>query len=376
MDKLSLYIHVPFCLSKCKYCDFASFSGKESLIPIYFSLLKEEIKRKSHLVRNRKIDTVYIGGGTPSFVKPKFIAETLDVINKYYNLKKNAEISIETNPKTIDEEKIRIYKESGINRISIGLQSSDDYILKFIGRIHAYEDFLKSYDIIRSGGIDNINIDLMFSLPFQTLDIFKDTLYKVTALKPEHISVYSLIVEENTPIKKEIEENNIIIDEETDRAMYHFATEFLADNGYSRYEISNFAKKGYECRHNLLCWDFEEYLGFGSSAHSYFDNKRFANPALIEGYINMIKNNKSADIIETLNKKDKEEEYIMLSLRKTDGVNLKRYNEIFNCDFVEKYKDTVKFLVRERLISLSEKNCCLTDKGADLLNSVTVEFFK
>ena len=313
MDKLGIYVHIPFCKSKCKYCDFISFSCKESNIKEYFDVLIKEIQNTKYN-KNKEVTTIYLGGGTPSVPDSKYIVNTLQTIKKVFRISSNAEITIEINPGTITKQKLVDYKNAGVNRISIGLQSTNDRILKLIGRIHNYEQFINTYNLVKEVGYNNINVDLMLGIPTQTEDELIDSVRKVIKLNPNHISIYSLIVEENTEIKKMIDNNKIkMISEETERNMYWKTKKMLQKNNFNHYEISNFAKKGYVSKHNLDCWNQEEYIGFGLSAHSYIDKKRFSNTENFNEYIQNKDNlDKNIIISEIQDRQDQCKEYMLI----------------------------------------------------------------
>ena len=303
MDKLGIYIHIPFCKKKCKYCDFISFYKDENIQKRYVDALLKEIENKnvdilkSNLMRQeenekRKISTIYIGGGTPSFIDSKYIVQILEKIKENFIIEENTEITIEINPGTITKEKLIDYKKAGINRISIGLQSTEDRILKLIGRIHTYEEFLKTYDMVKEVGFDNINIDLILAIPTQTKKELEDSVKKVIELEPKHISLYSLILEEGTELERLVSDGELnLIDEKIEREMYWETKNILEKNGYNHYEISNFSKKGYESKHNTDCWNQEEYIGYGVASHSYFNKKRFSNTDNFEQYLKNCENN-------------------------------------------------------------------------------------
>ena len=279
MKEIGIYIHIPFCIKKCEYCDFVSYCNKEKYVPQYINALKKEIK--NNINKEYKITTIYIGGGTPSSIEENYIADIIETIKLNMNdenLKnfENIEVTIEVNPGTVTEKKLKTYKEIGINRLSIGLQETHDELLKSIGRIHTYEEFLKTYNLARKIGFNNINVDLIIALPNQTIQDIKENLEKIIKLNPEHISVYSLILEEGTPFYNKYNENKIKLpDEELERNMYWYVKNTLENNGYMHYEISNFSKKGFESKHNMNCWNQEEYLGFGVAAHSYNNKTRY-----------------------------------------------------------------------------------------------------
>ena len=379
MKNLGIYIHIPFCKSKCYYCDFTSFSCKEDKIEQYINALKKEIELYKHkLEEDILIDTIYIGGGTPSYIDSKYIVSVISKIKENFNILNEAEITIEVNPGTITKEKFIDYKNSGINRISIGLQTTDNNLLKKIGRIHTYEEFVVTYNLAREIGFNNINIDLMLALPEQTLKGITEDVNKIISLNPEHISIYSLILEEDTNLYSMIQNNELNLpDEDLERKMYWTVKHDLEINRFKHYEISNFAKKGKESKHNLNCWNQREYIGFGVNAHSYENNIRFCNTNNLEEYILSIlqANNLNFRIIEEKqNKFEQEKEFMMLGFRKIEGIHIS--------DFKNKFVDNPLYLFRKELASLVEKdlieiegdNIRLTNKGIDLANIVFEEF--
>ena len=370
MKKLGIYIHIPFCKQKCYYCDFVSFANQEGLQNEYFQILKNEI---NDFFSNNKyeISTIYIGGGTPSFVDSEFIKEILKLIPN----NQADEITIEVNPGTVTLEKLQLYKKIGINRLSIGLQSTHDRLLKQIGRIHTFEDFLNTYNMAKQVGFDNINVDLMIGLPNQTIADIKKSLEVVTSLEPKHISEYSLIVEENTVLAKLIDSNELKLpDEELERNMYWYVKNYLELKGYNHYEISNFAKKGYESKHNFDCWNQEEYIGFGLAAHSYLNNVRFSNTEDLNDYFN---NGWQSKIIqEEQNETSKKYEYMLLGLRKIEGVLIRKFKERFGENPLFVFRNELNKLVEEKLIIVEDNNIKLTNKGLDLANLVWEEFVK
>lgn len=376
MKEVGIYVHIPFCKSKCSYCDFTSFCKKDELIEAYIKNLKIEIierARADYLVK-----TIFIGGGTPSYIDGKYIEEILETIKSNYNIEKDAEISIEVNPGTAKKENLLKYKEAGVNRISIGLQSGNNEILGKIGRIHTYEEFLETVKMAKESGYKNINVDIMIGLPSQTIYDVEDTIDKVLREKIQHISVYSLIVEPDTPMEKMINEGKLSLpDEEIERYMYWYIKRKLEENGYEHYEISNFAIPQYKCRHNLDCWGQKEYLGFGASAASYEDNIRYVNTNSLEDYINNIENNeryKNVKIEESQTKDIAMKEYMILSLRKISGVDVKKFTAKFTVNPFNLYKKEIKRLLREELIIVDINNIRLSNKGLDLANIVWEEF--
>ena len=371
MKELGIYIHIPFCKKKCEYCDFISYSNKNNFIEQYIENLKKEIIKNSKKAKEYTVTTIYIGGGTPSYINSSFIVQIIEVIKENYNVEKNAEITIEVNPGTVTIDKLEDYKKAGINRLSIGLQETNNSLLKLIGRIHTYEDFLETFKLARKVGFDNINVDLMIGLPEQTIANVASSLNKIIDLNPEHISVYSLIVEEGTAIEKKINNGELKLpEEEKERQEYWKVKEKLEETGYKHYEISNFAKKGYESKHNLNCWYQKEYLGFGTAAHSYFKNTRYSNVENLEEYIK----GKEYIIHETQNEEDKQKEYMLLGLRKIEGVKISEFKNKFQNNPIIIYKKELNKLVEEDLLEVDLDNIRLTKKGIDLANIVWEEF--
>lgn len=402
--ELGIYIHIPFCKHKCYYCDFVSFSSKEEIVEKYIKTVIKELKKyleNKEFMKNYNVTTIYIGGGTPSYIDSKYIEEILKEIEK--NLVNNdtkfqdIEVTLEVNPGTINEEKVNLYKEAKINRISMGLQSTNDQILKQIGRIHTYNEFLDAYSIVKKAGFDNINIDLMIGLPNQTISDVKESLNKIIELNPNHISVYSLILEEGTVLDKLIEEGKMeLLDEELERSMYWYVKNTLEINGYNHYEISNFSKTGKESKHNLNCWEQKEYIGIGTSAHSYINGVRYCNKSSVEKYIENI-NNKDIDVNEIIklgngdksflekveevyeideiqSSEDKKREYMLLGLRKLEGVKISNFKEKFVENPIYVYHKELEKLVEEDLIRVDGDRIFLSRRGIDLANLVWEEF--
>ena len=387
MKNIGLYIHIPFCKKKCEYCDFISYEGKENLVEKYIECVNHELKEigeQNRIDYENDLDdlvlvkTVYIGGGTPSFINSKYISELLNVIKNSFTLDNDVEITLEVNPGTADEYKLKEYKDSGINRLSIGLQETHDRILKNIGRIHTYENFLNTYNLARKIGFNNINVDLMLGLPGQTLLDLNESLDNVIKLNPEHISVYSLILEEGTPLYFKVSNHQVQLpDDELERKMYWKVKEKLQEAGYIHYEISNFAKLGYESKHNLSCWNQEEYIGVGVASHSYTNNVRYSVIENIEEYIKNIDTDNEADNIifhEKQNKDSKMQEYMILGLRKIEGIKIQEFKNKFETDPIVLYKNELKKLKDEGLIKIDSNSIKLTNKGLDLANIVWEEF--
>lgn len=387
MKEVGIYVHIPFCKHKCYYCDFISFADKNSLIEEYIKWLKYEIKevgQGNRLDYENKLDdlvlvkTIYIGGGTPSFIESKYITEILKTIEENFVVDEDAEITMEMNPGTVDENKLKDYYNCGINRLSIGLQETNNALLKEIGRIHTYEDFENTYSLARNVGFKNINVDLMLGLPNQNILDLENSINKILDLDPEHISVYSLILEENTVLKNKVDQGILTLPEdEMERKMYYTVKNMLENNGYIHYEISNFAKKGFESKHNLDCWSQKEYMGFGAAAHSYTNNFRFSNIENIEEYINNFKNNKEEDNLifhEKQNRESKMKEYMMLGLRKIEGVNIQQFKNKFVENPIFIFRKEIEKLVNEELLEVDGNFIKLTKKGLDLANLVWEEF--
>lgn len=377
MQELGLYVHIPFCKQKCYYCDFCSYPDKLSLQNQYINSIMKEIESIENK-ENYMIKTIYIGGGTPSIINPYLIEKLLNKIKGEFCVLDESEITIEVNPGTITEEKLNIYKKSGINRLSIGLQSTNDNLLKEIGRIHNYKDFENTFELARMTGFSNINVDLMIGLPNQRLDDVIKSLEKLIAKSPEHISVYSLIVEEGTPIDKLINLEKLNLpDEDLERSMYKSVKEILEQNGYNQYEISNFAKKSYESKHNMDCWNQNEYIGLGAAAHSYLNSTRYSNTNNIEEYIKNIEMDnyqKNITIHENQTKEDMMREYMIIGLRKIEGISIKKFKQKFNENPLNVFKQEINKMQDLKLLQKTEETIKLTLKGIDFANIVWEEF--
>lgn len=379
MEELGIYIHIPFCKKKCSYCDFKSFENiNENIKKEYIEALIKEIQ----LTKNNSnyiVSTIYIGGGTPSFIDEKYIKEILQAIYKKWEIKPEVEITIEINPGTINKSKLEAYRMMGINRLSIGLQSTNDYLLKKIGRIHNYQDFLDTYILARKTGFENINVDLMLALPEQTLENLMQSVRKIINLNPEHISIYSLILEENTELFSKVQKGEeALVKDELEREMYWKSKEAFEEAGYIHYEISNYSKKGYESKHNKNCWSQKEYSGFGIAAHSYLEEKRFCNIDNINKYIENIKkgNLEENRIIEEKNrtKENIAKEYMMLGLRKIEGVSISEFQRKFELNPLFYFRFEISKLQKLDLIEVDLDNIRLTKRGLDLANIVFEEF--
>ncbi len=377
---LELYIHIPFCAKKCDYCDFLSGPASEMVIHGYVEQLTKEIGRQGRDCRGYGVSTVFIGGGTPSILRSVELQAVMEAVRKSFSVDPEAEITIEINPGTVTKEKLDTYRACGINRISIGLQSANDEELRNLGRIHTYDEFLKTYQRVRLAGFSNVSVDLMSALPGQTLASWKSTLKKVAMLKPEHISAYSLIIEEGTPFYKKYHgKPGLLPGEEAEREMYYMTKAFLREQGYERYEISNYARPGKECRHNIGYWTGIEYLGLGLGASSYFGGCRFRNESNLDKYrrIGM----EDEDVNERLHKdqaeltdKDKMEEFMFLGLRLMRGVSGSEFLRRFDQNMWNVYGDVLKKLEANHLIVVDNPYVRLSDFGIDISNYVLSEF--
>lgn len=375
--ELELYLHIPFCVSKCKYCDFLSAPSGEEQRQIYVERLCRRIRYWSDVIHNYgyEIVSIFVGGGTPSILTEAQITQVFEAVHESFPIREDAEITLEMNPGTDVKDKLPVYRELGINRLSMGLQSADNEELKCLGRIHTYEDFRQVYQWAREAGFTNINVDLMSAIPGQTLESYEDTLRKVADLEPEHISAYSLIIEEGTPFYERYGEGRHaeeLPDEDIERQMYVRTGEILEDYGYHRYEISNYAKDGYECRHNLGYWDRKEYLGLGAGASSLMDHIRWKEPDHIGPSTGLVLEER--EDFTRLRRKDEMEEFMFLGLRKINGVSEHDFYKSFRVSMDEIYKDSIENLIKEGLLVREEDRIRLTDRGIDLSNYALSQF--
>lgn len=373
-DKISLYIHIPFCVRKCLYCDFPSFSGMESIFDDYVRMLCREIDETYSDYRGMEVKSIFVGGGTPSVLPPDLLGRISDKIFSRFDVDSKAEITIETNPGTLDAKKLGEMKSMYFNRLSMGLQAWQDRLLKKLGRIHTADEFETNFLQARDAGFKNINVDLMFALPAQSLDDWQETLEKVMKLRPEHISAYSLIIEEGTPFFDMFDRGELKeIDEVTDRKMYYLAKEMLYDKGYKQYEISNFAKEGFECYHNKVYWRTEEYQGFGLGAHSYAGGVRFHNTYDMKEYL---RGEGFRLDKEFLSLQEKQEEFMFMGLRMNEGVSEAEFLRRFGESMDSVYGDEIKELISEELLVKKDGRLSLTDRGVDISNSVFEKFIR
>ena len=368
---LELYVHIPFCVRKCQYCDFLSGPSDEETKDRYIEALLKEIRAAEH-TEDYEIVSVFIGGGTPSVLKAEAIASIMRTLQEQFFFCEDAEVTIEANPGTVDLEKLTIYRNVGINRLSLGLQSTDAEELKLLGRIHSYEEFLKSYEWAREAGFSNINIDLMFAIPGQTGEAWRQHLYQVAELNPEHISAYSLIIEEGTPFA---EQNLDLPDEDTEYQMYEDTAEILERYGYRQYEISNYAKQGYMCRHNAGYWQRREYLGFGLGASSLYRGMRFSNTRRMQEYL---KESRNSDQIRkdvtVLSRNERIEEFMFLGLRMTEGISEKKFEENFDVRLMDVYGDILQKYEETGFMEHIETKWRLTRKGIHVSNHILADF--
>ena len=374
---MELYLHMPFCVRKCAYCDFLSFPTDQETQNLYTRRLREDIDAMGKKYGDIPVDTIFIGGGTPSVPDSALIVGIMEHVRKAFHVAEGAEISMEANPGTVTREKLTDYRRAGINRLSFGLQSANDRELKLLGRIHTWAEFLESFHLARECGFTNINIDLMSALPGQTRESWKDTLKRVTDLNPEHISAYSLIIEDGTPFGEKYgseEGRKLLPDEDSEREMYHETKRFLRDCGYERYEISNYAKPGRACRHNIGYWTGLPYLGLGLWASSYMDGCRFAVNSDMKQYLEE-KPGMFTDV-EKLTKKDMEEEFFYVGLRMTAGVSLPEFERRFGVSAKDVYPGLMEMFVEEKAAVFQGDRFVLTDYGLDVSNYIMAQFLQ
>ncbi|EHK2440208.1 oxygen-independent coproporphyrinogen III oxidase [Clostridium perfringens] len=375
MDKISLYIHIPFCAQKCLYCDFPSFARKDHLRKAYIEALNKEIINLREKHNNLEINTIFIGGGTPSVLESNELECLLKEIAKL-NMAKDIEYSMECNPGNLTEEKLEVMKKYGVNRISMGLQAKQDNLLKGLGRIHNYKTFKENFLLAKKVGFNNINVDLMFGLPNQRLNEWEETLREIISLDPAHISAYSLIIEEGTAFYNLYENDKLKLPtEEEERKMYHLAKKILEENGFNQYEISNYAKEGKECRHNLAYWNMDNWIGVGSAAASYINGKRIKNISSVEEYINSINENGEA-VEEIINnsKNDNMEEFMFMGLRKINGIDENEFKKRFSMNINDVYGEILNKYIDEGLLIRDSGRIFLSEKGIEISNIIMADF--
>lgn len=375
MDKISLYIHIPFCAQKCLYCDFPSFARKDHLRKAYIEALNKEIISLREKHNNLEINTIFIGGGTPSVLEADELECLLKEVAKL-NMAKYIEYSMECNPGNLTEEKLEVMKKYGVNRISMGLQAKQDNLLKGLGRIHNYKTFKENFLLAKKVGFNNINVDLMFGLPNQRLNEWEETLREIISLEPAHISAYSLIIEEGTAFYNLYENDKLKLPtEEEERKMYHLAKKILEENGFNQYEISNYAKEGKECRHNLAYWNMDNWIGVGSAAASYINGKRIKNISSVEEYINSI-NEKGEAVEEIINnsKNDNMEEFMFMGLRKINGIDENEFKKRFSMNINDVYGEILNKYIDEGLLIRESGRIFLSEKGIEISNVIMADF--
>ena len=409
--ELELYVHIPFCVRKCAYCDFLSAPADMQERTLYVDALTKEIRAEKEEYRNYKVSTIFLGGGTPSVLGEDEIAEIFRALYESFDISDSAEITMEVNPGTVTEGKAAVWKKCGVNRLSIGLQSVNDDELRMLGRIHTYREFLNTWETVRTAGFRNVNIDLISAIPGQTLESWCRTLRTAAELEPEHISAYSLIIEEGTPFyeqygeeagcnfetendkAREADGGQTVLpplpDEDTEREIYKATEVILAGYGYHRYEISNYAKDGYECRHNLGYWERKEYLGLGLGASSLIDECRFHNTEDMKKYLEFFEKSASdtaglpnstdclsgiREEVESLSREDQMEEFMFLGLRKTEGISMNEFCKAFDRDIFEVYGPQIRKMEEQGLLIVQDGRIRLTERGTDVSNYVFSEF--
>lgn len=379
--ELELYLHIPFCVKKCNYCDFFSASGSEEEQEAYVQAMVQEIHRYQEKIRSYEVKTIFFGGGTPSLLSGSQAERIFRSLHDSFEIARDAEITMEMNPGTVDLQKLKQYKEIGVNRLSIGLQSAQNRELKMLGRIHTFEDFLETWKEVEKAGFENRNIDLMSALPGQKLETWEDTLRKVLALQPEHISAYSLILEEETPFYNWYESGRFdagdweLPSEEEEYTMGERTIQILQEAGMHRYEISNYAKPGKECRHNLGYWNRTEYLGIGAGSSSLIGETRFNRIRDRKEYVEMIHRGEAVDTEqEFLSKESQMEEFMYLGLRKTEGISRTAFQDYFQKSLDEIYGTVIEKLNDEKLLECDGDRVRLSHRGMDVSNCVLAEF--
>ena len=372
LKPLGLYLHIPFCVQKCKYCDFTSFVKSENDIDEYVKILEKELDFVKNYTEDYYLDSVFFGGGTPSILSEENMEFLMNKIKRSFYINDNCEFSFEANPKTVQLKKLKAYKSFGFNRISIGVQSLDDELLNKIGRVHNVKDFLECYSAAKLAGFENINYDIMFALPEQSFKKLEETVDNILKFDPDSISAYSLILEEGTPLY--YEKHNYPDDDEN-RRMYYMIRDKLKEKGLNQYEISNFAKIGKECRHNIKYWELAPYIGVGVCASSFFENARSTNPKNLDEYKAYVEGKKPLFLTEEKQStEDLMGEFMFLGLRKTKGISDVDFQKLFNISFFEKYKDVIEKHKENGLIEIENDRIFLTEKGMDLSNFVMSDF--
>lgn len=375
--KLGIYVHIPFCRQKCLYCDFPSFTTDSQLYSTYITALCREAIGRSGIFSHAVVDTVFIGGGTPTLLPQDLLNQILSCLRENYRLSDGVEITIEANPGTVDRNKLQILQAQGVNRISFGVQTFAERLLPQIGRIHSAAEAARAVELAQAAGFDNINVDLMYGLPEQTVQDLQESMDRAIGMGVRHLSVYGLKIEEGTPFASLHEQGRLALPEEdTEEAMYELAVHYLPARGFRRYEISNYAPAGWECRHNLKYWHYQPYLGLGLAAHSFFDGQRLANTVDLQLYIDFFsgtggeKQEFPVAVVEKLDKETAMAEFVFLALRTSNGVHIPDFNTCFAADFFSQYNKVITALRRQKLIEVTEKNVHLTELGMKYGNVV------
>lgn len=373
-ESIGLYIHIPYCISKCAYCDFFSVTDSDSYSR-YTDALIMHMEDYSSGLANRPIDSVFLGGGTPSSLPKNALLPLISGIYRNFRVTEDVEFTMEVNPATVGQNELKAYKKAGVNRISIGLQSADDDELRSLSRIHTYEEFEQSYEMIRDAGFTNVNIDVMFGIPGQTVESLVRTLDKVCSLSPEHVSLYGLKVEDGTKFGEMKRKGTLHLpDEDTEFEMYCTAVDMLEQHGYKQYEISNFARRGYQCRHNLKYWNCEEYLGLGAGAHSYLNGRRFAFKRDTHAYIEAMENPSSGTSIISedyeLRRGERIGEYVMLQMRLRHGLDTNLFAGLFGLSFERMYEKYLKLYVDNGFMEKRGSRYSFTLKGMYVSNYI------
>jgi len=375
--KPGIYLHIPFCEHKCGYCDFYSITNRQQQPEFVRALLIETEKTLQVFSIDQTFDTIYFGGGTPSLLEIEQLETILEFLRQHFNLAQDCEITLEMNPGTTEREKLPLFKELGINRLSIGIQSFNDQELRFLERIHSTRQAIEAFEAARKAGFDNIGLDLIYALPNQTLTTWKHSLQKAVALNPEHISAYNLSYEPNTPFFRRLQKRQIMpAAEENELEFFNFTHQFLTENGYLHYEVSNFTRdEAFVSRHNYKYWLHVPYLGFGPSAHSYWNGQRWGNKPSLSHYLQQLNNGQlPQDFSETLDKQTKEFEHIFLRLRTYEGLDLAAFENTFGRSFLQSYRKIVNELIDSGLAQLTGKRFCLTQQGMALCDEILQRF--
>ena len=379
METISLYIHIPLCFKKCAYCDFASFAGRMAHRDRYVQAVCRELRAQAAFFGRRHVQTIFFGGGTPTLLSGEQIQAIMQTVRDCFDVLPDAEISMEGNPGTLTMENLRAYRAAGVNRLSLGVQSMDDGLLAAIGRIHTAAEAEKAVRVARESGFGNLNLDLMYGLPGQTTQQWKDTLQKAIALAPDHLSCYSLILEEGTQLFESVQLGTCapLPDEETMEQMDALTLLLTRENGYAQYEVSNFAQPGKACRHNTVYWECLPYLGVGLNAHSDMDGRRFYNPQSWEGYLAMVESGSlSREQEGNCSVKERMFERVMMGLRQTHGMDRARFARDFGQKIEDVWPETIDQMMRRKLMDSNKERIFLTERGMQVMNGVLVSLME